>query len=160
MTAVARASSAKPVIGDRLLHPVALAAICVLLVNDHVLKAAYPGFVTGKLSDFAGLIFFPLFLTAIYEFAATLARRDVRTDRLPLLVAIVATGVLFSAIKLVPEVNDVVRHALGVAQWVIVPAGAAMPTHIVMDPTDLVALPALAVAYVIGSVRRPRAGRE
>ena len=41
------------------MHPVALAAIAVLVVNDHVLKSAYPGWLTGKLSDIAGLVFFP-----------------------------------------------------------------------------------------------------
>jgi len=38
-------------------------ALVVLLVNDWLLKQAYPGFVTGKLSDFAGLavVGLPLF---------------------------------------------------------------------------------------------------
>ena len=34
-------------------------------MNDHVLKHACPGVVTGKLSDFAGLFFFPLFLADV-----------------------------------------------------------------------------------------------
>ena len=32
-------------------------ALVVLVLNDHVLKTAYPGWVTGKLSDVAGLVF-------------------------------------------------------------------------------------------------------
>ena len=40
--------------------PIAIFAIALLVVNDHVLKLACPGLVTGKLSDFAGLMFFPL----------------------------------------------------------------------------------------------------
>jgi hypothetical protein len=38
-------------------------ALIVLLVNDWLLKQAYPGFVTGKLSDFAGIavVALPLF---------------------------------------------------------------------------------------------------
>ena len=38
-------------------------ALAVLLVNDALLKQAYPGFLTGKLSDFAGLavVALPLF---------------------------------------------------------------------------------------------------
>src|SRR5690606_8292496 len=55
------ASPARPVAGDGLLHPAPLAAIGLLLLNDHWLKAAFPGSITGKLSDFAGLAFFPLF---------------------------------------------------------------------------------------------------
>jgi hypothetical protein len=38
-------------------------ALAVLIVNDALLKQAYPGFITGKLSDFAGLavVALPLF---------------------------------------------------------------------------------------------------
>jgi hypothetical protein len=40
-----------------------VSSLAVLLINDHVLKQAYPGFVTGKLSDFAGIavVALPLF---------------------------------------------------------------------------------------------------
>ncbi|HEY6126041.1 MAG TPA: hypothetical protein VIV63_15415 [Steroidobacteraceae bacterium] len=38
-------------------------ALAALLINDHVLKQSYPGLITGKLSDFAGLavVALPLF---------------------------------------------------------------------------------------------------
>jgi hypothetical protein len=39
---------------DLLLHPIALAAIAVLVANDHRWKASHPGWLTGKLSDVAG----------------------------------------------------------------------------------------------------------
>jgi hypothetical protein len=53
-------------------HPLTVGATAVLLLNDHVLKPAWPGLVTGKLSDVAGLAAAPpvlglllgLFLTA------------------------------------------------------------------------------------------------
>lgn len=48
-----------------LVSPGFLLALVLLLVNDHVLKAAYPGWFTGKLSDFAGLFCFPLFFVAL-----------------------------------------------------------------------------------------------
>jgi len=43
-----------------------LAAVLVLAVNDHVLKGSglLPDMVTGKLSDVAGLFFFPIFCAA------------------------------------------------------------------------------------------------
>ncbi|MFT5682697.1 MAG: hypothetical protein ACI8RZ_003621, partial [Myxococcota bacterium] len=47
---------------DPLLHPVTLTAMALLAVNDHWAKYALTGVVTGKLSDFAGLVFFPLLL--------------------------------------------------------------------------------------------------
>ena len=46
--------------GALLLHPVNLIAMLVLGLNDHWLKAAWPGLVTGKLSDVAGLVVLPL----------------------------------------------------------------------------------------------------
>jgi hypothetical protein len=40
-------------------HPVTLLSLVLLLVNDHLLKDAYPGLATGKLSDLAGLVVAP-----------------------------------------------------------------------------------------------------
>lgn len=42
-----------------LCHPVTVAGVLVLLINDHLLKHTWPGFVTGKLSDVAGLVVAP-----------------------------------------------------------------------------------------------------
>jgi len=59
--------------------PYALAVV-TLLVNDWCLKSAYPGLVTGKLSDFAGLavVAVPL-LSRGGAGAAALPRRRRRT---------------------------------------------------------------------------------
>jgi hypothetical protein len=38
----------------------------VLVVNDHILKYSYPGFLTGKLSDISGLFIFPIFITSFW----------------------------------------------------------------------------------------------
>jgi hypothetical protein len=43
-----------------------IAGLVLLLINDFVLKQAYPGVVTGKLSDFAGLFIFPMFFAAFW----------------------------------------------------------------------------------------------
>ena len=43
-----------------------LLGLALLVVNDHVLKQAFPGPVTGKLSDVAGLFVFPLFLATVW----------------------------------------------------------------------------------------------
>ena len=52
-----------------------LVAVAVLVSNDHVLKQHFPGLITGKLSDFAGLFFFPLFLTDVMR-GRRLAQND------------------------------------------------------------------------------------
>src|SRR5687767_7512311 len=45
-------------------HPLSLLSIAVLLLNDHVFKTISPSWITGKLSDFAGLFFFPFIVAA------------------------------------------------------------------------------------------------
>lgn len=49
-----------------LLSPLFLFSLIVLLLNDHYLKAQFHNFLTGKLSDFAGLFIFPLFFAAFF----------------------------------------------------------------------------------------------
>jgi hypothetical protein len=118
-----------------LLHPLALAAIALLLVNDHVLKARYPGWLTGKLSDVAGLVFFPLLLRALIA-------PIVRIDRGRLLIACVAmTAAVFAAIKLEATATAACEQLLGAVQGDLV--------VIVRDPTDLIALPFVLAALWI-----------
>lgn len=50
---------------DRLTDPRFVLSLLVLALNDHVLKQAWPGMVTGKLSDFAGLFAFGWFCIAV-----------------------------------------------------------------------------------------------
>jgi hypothetical protein len=105
-------------------HPLPLAAVLVLVVNDHVLKGAglVPSWLTGKLSDVAGLFFFPVLLVSL--------ARGVRLRLSPSRAAAV-TAVAFAAVKLVPLVNHLVARAWG---------------PMVMDRTDLLALPMAALA--------------
>jgi hypothetical protein len=97
----------------------------VLVVNDHVLKPLYHNWVTGKLSDFAGLAAFGLFWCIMFP----AARR----------VILVATAVVFAywkspaADSLVTLLNDALPFSVGRAP----------------DITDLVAITALLpVAYL------------
>ena len=46
-------------------HPLTLLSIAILLLNDHVLKVVSPSWLTGKLSDFAGLFFFPIIVNGV-----------------------------------------------------------------------------------------------
>ena len=48
-----------------LLTPIYLAALAGLVFNDEVLKQAFPGLIKGKLSDFAGLFTFAVFLSVV-----------------------------------------------------------------------------------------------
>lgn len=156
------ASSADPLPADALLHPAALAALGVLLLNDHVLKAAWPGPLTGKVSDLAGLIFFPLLLLSSAELALALLGRWRRPTTRAIGVAVVVAAIGFGLSKTIPLAAEGSGWLLGIGQWLLsllirVVAGSAIspvtPAIVVADPTDLVALPCLAIALWIGISR-------
>lgn len=140
-----------------LFHPIAMGAIVVMIVNDWVLKGSAPGWLTGKLSDLTGIVAAPLALTAVGDVMAWVAARmgariDFTLRRWKLAAAIVVTGGAFVVVKLVPAA------ARGLAEGLAHVFGHAA---IVADPTDLIALPGLAVAAWIGrqELRRVPLGR-
>jgi hypothetical protein len=134
------------------MHPVTLAAVALLVVNDWVIKPHWHGsglartLVAGKLSDLAGLTFAPVVLTAAIGLVLALAARlgariDPSLTRRRLLACIAATGAGFIAVKVSPAAADAVVSAL---------SHLGRPASIYLDRTDLLTLPALAIAYWIG----------
>jgi hypothetical protein len=105
-------------------------ALLALVLNDHWLKGAglLPGWLTGKLSDFAGLIVAPILL-------ATLARARTLHSRLACW-ALVAGS--FAAIKLLPAAARGVEHF---TRWV------GFGWRIWSDPSDLIALSVLPLGW-------------
>ena len=147
--------------GHGLLNPLVLVAIAVLALNDHWAKARWPGLITGKLSDFAGLMFFPLFLQAGWELLTSI-RGSVNASVRVAQVAVIATGLVFCAVKLWEPASLAYEWGLGALRWpldVAVAWSSALPTpapravSLTRDPTDLVALPALAVSWVLARRR-------
>ena len=123
-----------------LMHPLWLGSLALLALNDHVLKGAgiLPGAITGKLSDFAGLVVAPALLAVLLRLSS----------RRGLLLAHLATGAVFAAIKLSPAA----AHA-----FEALTALTPFPWRITVDPTDLMALPALALAWqiLLPAMQRP-----
>lgn len=121
-------------------HPLWWAALATLLINDHVLKGAgvLPGWLTGKLSDVAGMLVAPALAASLIP----LRRRGTRVA------AFGAVALLFALIKLSPEARDALVSAAALL---------GMRWRIVVDPTDLIALAALPVGW---SLTRPAAGRR
>ena len=109
-------------------HPAFLACVLVLAINDHVLKARFPGWWTGKLSDVAGV-------AVVGTVASVLAgpRRGL---------ALTAAG--FALIKTVPATAEFAGPVLG---------GVTRT-----DPTDLVALVVLVPLHRLLRVSDGRAG--
>lgn len=113
-------------------HPLFLASLLILLANDHVLKGAgwVPGAVTGKLSDFAGMIVAPVFAAALLQ---------PRTNR-GRAAAFAAVALPFVAIKLSVAAANALIFAVSLlgVKW-----------RIWQDPTDLMALVSLVPAWRI-----------
>jgi len=94
-----------------------------MLLNDHVLKHAYPGFITGKLSDVTGIFIFYLFFLSFLR-------------RLRL-----TTGVLIAV------AFTVWKTSLSSAFLYWFNAHSPIGFHRTVDPTDLWALVMLPVAW-------------
>jgi hypothetical protein len=143
---------------ELLLHPIPLAAIALLLANDHWLKAAHPGWLTGKLSDVAGMTFFPLLALVFLDAAARCIRRDLPRSPATVVGPALATAAAFAAIKAFAPATEAFRWSLGLLQWPLQALasllhGASvhgpMPVQAVTDPTDLLALPFVALAAAV-----------
>ncbi len=123
-------------------HPLWWASLALLVANDHWLKGAdlLPGWLTGKLSDLAGLIVGPVLLSALLRARGPRVRG----------VAFVLVGGWLAAVKLVPAAAaaSVALAALFGLDWTIAP-----------DPTDLIALSVLPLAWHVASHRGPLAPR-
>jgi hypothetical protein len=113
-----------------LYHPLWLVSLGLLVVNDHFLKGSgiLPAVITGKLSDFAGLVVAPVLFAVLLRLSS----------RKSLALAHIATGVVFAAIKVFPSLAHLFESIAGLGPFA---------WHITVDPTDLVALPALFVSY-------------
>lgn len=128
------------------LAPLTMLALNVLVLNDWVLKPAMGGWLTGKLSDVAGVLAAPLVATAALDCALWgAARLGARVDwtlrrwKLAAAIALCAAGVC--AVKLSSGAARAFEDALG---------AIGFDAHVVVDPTDLLALPALALTWWVG----------
>ena len=152
-------------------------SIAVLLLNDHVLKAAWPGLITGKLSDAAGLIVLPLLLASVVLLATRLVQHGFSEQRRTLVLrwSAVTSGIGFALVKTVEPATLAYEHVLGLLQW---PARALLsvasdlptpdprPVELVADRSDLLVLPVLLLFSFSPTIQAPagirlspRAGR-
>ncbi|WP_343632649.1 hypothetical protein [Fluviicola sp.] len=116
---------------DYLLNRVFLLALFWLLFNDFYLKEAFPSFLSGKLSDVAGLIVFSLFFTFLFG------------NRLKSLVFI-TTALLFSWWKSSLSTGFIENWNAGIAFY---------PLQRTIDYTDLFCLIILVPVYYYEPVK-------
>ncbi|MFD3454892.1 hypothetical protein ACFWVC_22285 [Streptomyces sp. NPDC058691] len=127
-------------------HPGTVLAVAVMAVNDHLLKQALPGVVTGKLSDVAGLVLAPPLLAL----PVALICRTLPVGRAANVLAalsILVTGMAFSLVKCTAA-----GAALASELWSLV----AGPSRVLADPSDLLALPALGAGWWLWTRARSR----
>ena len=127
-----------------LMHPVTLAALGVLLLNDLLFKAMWPGaWIPGKLSDLAWMMFAPPVLAYILSFA-TLG--NARVQRAALVAAYAGLPLLYAAFNTFEPVHDAILRILGFVGG----EGPRSP----LDPTDSLVVP-LAMAAALWVWLRP-----
>jgi hypothetical protein len=154
---------------EAMLSPVVLGAMVVVIANDHALKRQWPGLVTGKLSDVAGLIVLPVLLVALLEGSRlALGMRDPAGTEHDLALTAAVSAMCFSAVKTSTWVAAAYSDVLGWLQWPFraaqaFAAGEATPGHmtvtVLADPWDLIALPAIGLGVAAAlRARRQRPG--
>lgn len=143
--------------GDLLLHPVVLAASAVYAFNDWWLKAHHPGWLSGKLSDVAGMVVLPATMLALAEVA-----RGRALGRRAALVAAGITAFGFAAVEVWPPATSAWCWTWGAMQWPFRAAAGAVtgagvpplrPVVAWSDPTDLITVPFAALALIPVRIR-------
>ncbi|MFN8051625.1 MAG: hypothetical protein U0Q22_09330 [Acidimicrobiales bacterium] len=120
-------------------HPATVVGVVLLVVNDRVLKHAFGNWFTGKLSDVCGLFVFVLLLSELASLAMPRRRAGV--------IGFVAGATFFAATKV----------SAGVAAWVSGALTATIvPSRIIADRTDLLALAVLVPAWRLWTSYRDR----
>jgi hypothetical protein len=145
--------------GEELATLVPVVGLGLLVFNDAVLKQQWPGLVSGKLSDFAVVLFFPFLLTASTAVASGAARavarlvlrRPVRTDpgltRARLIVGLAVTAFALSAVNLSHRARDLYLRLLD-----LIDVFDLQPRlGYVVDASDLIGLTMVPVAWWWGN---------
>ena len=78
---------------ESLAHPLTIAAVLTMLVNDQLFKALWPGWWTGKLSDVAWAVFAPFIIAVLV--AVLVPRRFKHQERMVLWIAVAVAGGLY-----------------------------------------------------------------
>lgn len=141
--------------GALIQHPLLLLFWLIWLVNDHLLKDWFANELTGKVSDVASLVVFPLLPYTLYELAQN--RWGWRFSRnWVLLLSLIATGSVMVGINISETWAACYRFGLGSLQWPFLCAfswinGQEMPpirpVQLTMDPSDVWTLPALFIPW-------------
>ena len=131
--------------GSAIVRPLPALALVVLVTNDRWWKAAHPGFLTGKLSDFAGLALLTYAFVAAADIALPVVGLRRPGPRFVLLAAVCFAS-SFALVKSFPAVADLYGLTLG---WLRAPLQAPVRrVEVTHDVSDVVAVLGTAIAWV------------
>ena len=140
-----------------LTHPATLACVLLLVLNDHVLKGHFPGFITGKLSDLAGMWVAPMFLLGVMDLLVPRRFAAAPRYRFAPWLALGVVAVLFAAAKTWAPATHAYELTAGICRapfrWCLsLITGRPVwseTIHLLREPSDLLALPmGLAAAWL------------
>jgi hypothetical protein len=129
---------------DYLINPIPGLVILLMAANDHYLKYQFPGALTGKLSDFCGMFYFPLFICAgfilISNFYQKLNNNSRRfyINRCLVFTAIGIAASVMALIKLNNDFNHIVVLFLN---------NFGFQNQITKDPSDLISFVVFPFTY-------------
>lgn len=111
-------------------HPLVTGSVVLLLLNDHLFRVNYPSSLTGKLSDFCWLLFFPLILAI--PLSIVIPGRARYQQKVVFFSSLSLTGLVFILANTVTSFRQFLEQLLG--------SVTRSEFRITQDPTDLVAL--------------------
>lgn len=140
-----------------LLHPVVLLALLAWALNDHVLKATFPGWTTGKFSDLSSMIAAPVLGFAWVELL--IPRFTFQHRKIVMAGSALACAASLALINLSALAADLYRAGLGVLQWPFwalvssTPTGPPLEARVayVADPTDALVAPTAIVPVLLAA---------
>ena len=144
--------------GSHLRHPLVLIMLIIWLLNDHLLKAYYGSWWTGKLSDIAGLIVCPVSIYSGYEMICAFRKRVPNHLKSVLWCSLIVTGLMLAMINTSQTAERLCSYTVAYVQWPLramlsLLMGNTLPElnrlQTTMDITDLLTLPILVVPYKI-----------
>lgn len=159
MTGDRTATRRRAVPGEELATWLPVFGLALLVFNDAVLKSRWAGVVSGKLSDFAVVLYFPFLLTATWAVASAAVRGVGRAVfRLPLgpaprltrprlVLGMVLTSFALSAVNLSTHARDLYLRLLDVLDVFNLMPGLGYT----VDPLDLMGLAMLPAVWWWGN---------
>lgn len=118
--------------------PATWVSIFILLINDHLLRTTYPSWVTGKLSDFAGIFFFPFLIAVVFSIFFDKFNLSIRATGQTIFGLVI---VWFILLKTSPFANQLTAELTSLV--------VGFPTKFSLDVTDLISLVVLIPAWKI-----------